>query len=54
MDAPTRTLIALALVPFAVFGFRFVARSLVEIAYRLSPPGWFRELLARDRAKRGQ
>lgn len=52
MDSSTRTLIALALVPFAVFGFRFLARSLVEIAYRLSPPGWFRNLLAKDRASR--
>lgn len=52
MDSGTRTLIALALVPFAVFGFRFLARSIVEMAYRAAPDGWFKSLLARDRANR--
>lgn len=52
MDSSTRTLIALALVPLAVFGFRFVARSIVELAYRAAPDGWFKRLLARDRASR--
>jgi hypothetical protein len=52
MESGTRTLIALALVPFAVFGLRLFARTLVELAYQYAPEGRFKRLLSRDRAKR--
>jgi hypothetical protein len=54
MEQRTATFIALALTPLVVFLFRFVSRSLVEIAYRAAPPGWFKQLLARDRASRAK
>lgn len=54
MEQRTATVIALALLPVAVFVLRFVSRSLVEIAYRMAPPGRFRDLLSRDRASRAR
>ena len=46
------TFIAIALIPFTKFIVTVFARGLVEVAYRISPPGKFRDLLARDRASR--
>lgn len=46
--------ITLALTPFAVFAFRLVSRYIVEVMYRLAPEGWFKRLLARDRASRAR
>jgi hypothetical protein len=46
------TFAALALLPIGIFVLRVVSRCIVEIAYQLSPKGWFRELLARDRRRR--
>lgn len=54
MEQRTATLIALAVMPLMLFGLRFVSRSLVEIAYRYSPEGWFKRLLSRDRASRAK
>jgi hypothetical protein len=44
--------IALAVTPLMVFVLRLLSRTLVEWAYWKSPPGRFRNLLARDRASR--
>ncbi len=44
----------MALLPFGVFILTVVSRFIVEVAYRLSPPGWFRDLLARDRESRSR
>ncbi len=52
MKERTATVIALLLLPFAVLVFRVGSRWLVEIAYRHAPEGWFKRLLARDRASR--
>lgn len=52
MSEQTARLIALVLLPFGVFFFRYISRLIVEIAYRLAPEGWFKRLLARDRSSR--
>lgn len=52
MSEQTARLIALVLLPFAIFGLRLATRFIVEWLYWNVPDGWFRRLLARDRASR--
>jgi hypothetical protein len=54
MSEQTARLIALVLLPFGVFALRFISRSIVELLYRIAPEGWFKRLLARDRASRAR
>lgn len=52
MEQGTRTALALVLMPFMLFALRFGSRAIVEMLYRVTPEGWLKDRLARDRASR--
>lgn len=49
-----RLALSLVVAPFFYFAFRFISRLIVETLWRCSPPGWFKDLLGRDRASRAK